>query len=84
MIQKDAGIRFKGQLSFVRRDANGRIDRVVICKGRSISVGTVDIALKAKTDFVEIRFGDSRAEVTAGRQEDVEYIRVNNRDVWNR
>jgi len=84
IIQKDAGIRFKGELCWVRWDADGRIDRVVICRGRSISVGTVSIELMAKTDFVEIRFGDNRAEVVAGQQENVEYIRVSNRNVWNR
>jgi hypothetical protein len=84
LVQKDAGIRFKGELCWVRWDADGRIDRVAICRGRSISIGTVNIGLKVKTDFVEIRFGDSRADVTAGRQQDVEYITMNNRDVWNR
>jgi len=84
IVQKDAGIRFKGELCWVRWDADGRIDRIVICRGQSFSTGKVTIGLKAKTDFVEIRFDDNRAEVVAGRQENVEYIKMDNRNVWNR
>ena len=84
MVQKDTGIRFKGELCWVRWDADGRMSRIVVCRGQSISTETVTIGLKAKTDFIEIRFGDDLAEVVTGRQEDVEYIKINNRDVWNR
>ena len=84
IVQKDAGIRFKGELCWVRWDADGRIDRVVICRGQSISTGTVAIGLKVKTDFVEIRFDDNRAEVVAGPQENIVFIKINNRNVWNR
>ncbi len=84
IVQKDTGIRFKGELCWVRWGADGRIDRIVVCRGQSFSTGKVTIGLKAKTDFVEIRFDDNRAEVVAGRQENVEYIKMDNRNVWNR
>lgn len=83
MVQKDAGIRFKGELCWVRWDADGRIDRIVVCRGQSISTGKVTIGLKVQTDFVEIRFDDNRAEVVAGPQENVEFIKINDRNVWN-
>ena len=84
MVQKDVGIRFRGELCWVRWDADGRLDRIVVCRGQSFSTGKVTVGLKVKTDFVEIRFDDNRAEVVAGRQEDVEYIKMNDRNVWNR
>jgi hypothetical protein len=84
IVQKDAGIRFKGELCWIRWDADGRIDRVVICQGKSISIGTTIIELKVKTTFIEICFGDNRAEVVAGSQDNVEFIKINNRNVWKR
>ncbi|MCP4261055.1 MAG: hypothetical protein GY774_26620 [Planctomycetes bacterium] len=84
MLQKDTGIRFGGELCWVRRDGDGRTDRVVICRGQSISIGTVKIELKVKTDFVEIRFDDNRAEVVAGPQENIEFIKIDNINVLNK
>jgi hypothetical protein len=84
MVQKDTGIRFEGELCWVRWEADGRIARIGVCRGRSISTGKVAIGLKVKTDFVEIRFDDDQAEVVAGQRENVESIRINNSNVWKR
>jgi hypothetical protein len=84
MIQKETGIRFKGEVCWVRWDNEERIERVVICRGRSILVVTVNIELKVKTDFVEIRFDDDRAEVAAGPQENIEFIKIDNRSILSR
>jgi len=84
IVQKDAGIRFRGELCWVRWDTDGRIERVVICRGQSIFTDTVAIGLEVNTDFVEIRFDDNQAEVVAGPQENVVFIKINNKDVWNR
>ncbi len=84
IVQKDSGLRFQGELCWVRWDAEGRISRIAVCRGQSISVGTVTIELKEKTDFMEIRFEDNRAEVVAGPRQSVSFIKINNRSVWNR
>ena len=84
MLQKDPRIRFKGELCWIRWDTDGRIDRVVICRGQSIFIGTVNIELKVKTDFVEIRFDDYRAEVVAGPQENIKFIKIDNKNVLNK
>jgi hypothetical protein len=39
--------------------------------------------MKVKTDLVEVRFDDNRAEVVAGPQQSVAFIKMNNRNVWN-
>ena len=79
MVHKDANIRFKGELCWGRWDADGRLNRVAICRGRSVSIGTVAIELKEKTDFIEIRLGDNQAEVVAGPEQNVAFIEMNNR-----
>ena len=84
IVQKDTGIKFKGEVCWVRWDADGKIDQVVICRGQSISIDTINIKLKVKTDFIEIRFDDNQAEVVAGPQDIVEFIKINNRNVWNK
>ena len=84
MISKDTDIRFKGELCWVRWDADGRISQIVICQGQTISAETVTIGLKMKTDFIEIHFNDNRAEVVAGPQDNVAYIKIDNRSVWDR
>ena len=84
MVQKDRGIRFRGELCWVRWDADGRISRIVVCRGQSFSTETATIGLKEKTDFIEIHFDDNRTKVVAGPQENVGYININNRSVWGR
>ena len=84
MVQKDAGIKFQGELCWVRWNADGRLSRIAVCRGQSVSIGTVTIGLKKKTDFIEIRFGDNRAEVVAGPQQNIAFIKINDLSVWNR
>ncbi len=83
MVQKHSGIRFNGELCWVRWDADGRINRIAVCRGQSISTETVSIGLKVKTDYFEIYFNGNRAEVVAGQQQNIAFIEVNNRNVWN-
>jgi hypothetical protein len=83
VLQKDTGIRFKGELCWVRWDGEGGIDRVVICRGQSITIKKVNIELKIKTDFVEIHLDNNQADVIAGQQENIGFIKVNNINVWN-
>jgi hypothetical protein len=84
IVQKNAGIRFKGELCWMRWDANGRIDRIGICKGQSISIGSVILELKEKTDFIEVSFDNNQPEVVAGPRDNIEFIKTNNRDIWSK
>ena len=84
MISKDTDIRFKGELCWVRWDADGQVSRIVICQGQTISTETVTIGLKVKTDFIEVHFDDNRAKVVAGPKDNVAYIKIDNRSVWDR
>ena len=84
MVQEEAGLRFEGELCWVRWNADGRLSRIAVCRGQSVSIGIVTIGLKKKTDFVEIRFDDYRADVVAGPKQNVAFIKINNRSVWNR
>ena len=40
IVQPTTGIRIDGQLGFVRFDAAGKPQRVVLCLGKSLEVGT--------------------------------------------
>ena len=84
MVQKDTAVRLNGELCWVRWNADGRIKRIVVCRGQSISTETVAIGLNVKTDFIEIRFDDNRAKVVAGPHENVAFIKINDRNVWGR
>jgi hypothetical protein len=84
ILQKDTGIRFKGELCWVRWDSDRGIDRVVICQGQYISIGTVNVKLKVKTDFAEINFDDNQAEIVTGPQENIEFIKIDNKNVLNK
>lgn len=84
IIQKERGVRFQGELCWVRWNIDDTIDRLAICRGRAIAIGNVTITLKPKTDYVEIRFADERAQLVSGPPETVESIKVGDRDVWSR
>ena len=53
LVQPDWGLRLEGEACWVRRRANGSVERVVLCKGKSVRVG--DVVLEEEVEFVEVR-----------------------------
>ena len=80
MIQKDWGIRFDGQLCWLRLDAAGNIQRIAVSHGTELYVANVALHLVKETDFIEIGFEDKRASVVSGSWSDVEKILINKQD----
>ncbi|MBL7189518.1 MAG: heparinase II/III family protein [Phycisphaerae bacterium] len=84
MVPDGTDVRFRGELCWVRWDSDGSVSRIAICRGQSISTETVSIGLKVITEFIEVHFDDNHAKIVAGSQENVGYIKIGNRSVWNR
>jgi len=70
------GLRLDGEMAAVRKDAFGQVQRIALCKGRSLTVGDLSVTLKGETDFIEIVFDKGRASVVAGSPDGIEEIRV--------
>ncbi len=68
-MQKDWDLRSDAELCMVRRDSDGGVARIVLCRGSFVSVGDVMVRLKEPTDFAEMEFADGRASIVSGEGE---------------
>jgi len=82
MVHDHMDVEFQGELCWVRWDAGGSVSRIAICRGRSISIETVAIGLKTRTDFIEAHFDENRVKIVTGPQKNVGYVNIDNRSVW--
>jgi len=74
VTQPDWNLRLDGEMCMVRRGANGRIDRLVLCKGRSLVANGVALRLKRSAELIEVSFEGGRPAVVAGYLDDVHEI----------
>jgi hypothetical protein len=74
LIQKEWNVTLEGELCWVRRSASGAVERVALCRGRSVRIGATEIRLKRTAEFIEIRFDSGRAEIATGEADAVEQI----------
>ena len=70
-MQKEWGLRFDGELCVVRRDADGKVRRIALCRGNSVSIGDVDLKLKQDIDFLEVNINNGVISVVSGNPEDI-------------
>ncbi|MGC8861741.1 MAG: heparinase II/III domain-containing protein [Armatimonadota bacterium] len=54
LVQKEWGLRLQGEMCWVRRGRDGRIERIALCRGTGVTVGGVTVEMKAETEFVEL------------------------------
>jgi hypothetical protein len=54
MVQKEWGLRLDGELCMVRTDAAGEVERVILCRGKAVSIGDAELTLKRDTDFIAV------------------------------
>jgi len=80
-VQPDWGLRYDGEMAFVRRSKEGRVGRVALCAGRTIEVGDVTLTMREKTPFVAVRFAEDGPVVVGGNRSLVESITVGGRRV---
>ena len=52
-IQAEWGVRLEGELGWARRDAQGRVERGALCRGRALRLGEVEVALSGGAQFRE-------------------------------
>ena len=71
IVQKEWGLRFDGELCVVRRDADGKVRRIALCRGNSVSIGDVDLKLKQDIDFLEVNINNGVISVVSGNPEDI-------------
>ncbi len=85
LVQKDWQARLDGELFMIRCDRAGKVIRIALCRGKSVTVGDVSVKLKTQADFVEVRFDDQqRATVVSGKPDQVQGILVGGQPVWER
>ena len=79
LVQPDWGARLIGEMCAIRLDKTGRVLRIALCRGRSVSVGGVTLKLRKKADFIEVSFDKGRAIIETGDAADVEKIMMDGR-----
>jgi hypothetical protein len=84
LVQPERGLRLDGELGMVRWDDGGKVQRIALCKGRSLSVGDIVLNLKSDTDFIEVASSRGRARVVAGSRGAVQAITIAGNDAWRR
>ena len=68
----------------IRRDAAGQVQRIALCRGKSLRVGDLAVTLKTKQPFIEIVLAGGRASVVAGDPDSVKDIRTGDKSIWRR
>jgi hypothetical protein len=64
-------LRVEAQLLVARLNASNRLERVMICKGSSLSIDGVALTLQTGCDFIEVDLSTDKPVVVAGRPEDL-------------
>ena len=54
LVQKETGISLDGEMCLVRFTKSGEVDRVVLCKGKSVRIGALETKSNGKDSFVEV------------------------------
>lgn len=76
LLQNDRTMHIDGELCMIRLDEKGRVRRVALCCGRSVTFGNLTLARRGDTAFVEVRFDEEgRPTVVYGKPDDVEISR---------
>jgi Zn ribbon nucleic-acid-binding protein len=83
-MQKEWALRTDGELVFARRSTQGAIERLALCRGRSVSIGGNDLLMKSSAEHIEIVFENGVPTVVSGDAAQVQDIRINGRSVWRR
>ena len=81
IVQKDWKLRFDGELCLIRRDKDGRITRVVVCRPKSLTIGDLVIKLKETTAFIELTLDRETVTVVSGKREDIQEITSKGRSI---
>jgi len=68
LVQKDIGIASDAEFCLVRLDDTGGIERLVLCKGKTLRLGSASLRLKKRVDFVEYTVEDGRLRRVAGEE----------------
>jgi hypothetical protein len=58
------------------------VQRFVLCRGRSLSVGDVAVTLNGDAEFVEVAFDGDRASVVSHNPDAVAEILIGGKSVW--
>ena len=77
MVETESGLKFGGEICWVRRAKSGEVKKIIICRGDYLSIKKVEIKLKKQTDFIEIDFDKKSFSVISGKPEDIQKIIIN-------
>jgi len=84
LVQREWGLRLDGELCLARRNADGRVERLALCRAKSVSIGELTVTLKKRTDLVEIVFNKEEPFFAAGDIAVIREIRSKGRVVFPR
>ncbi len=74
LAQKDWGLRCDAEMCLVRRDLDGTVRWIMLCKGRTLSIKDKILRLKKASDFFEVSFNRGQFSVVSGRAENIDEI----------
>jgi hypothetical protein len=66
VVQVDSGIRLHGQLGFIRFDASGQPERVMMCLGKSLAVGELQISRTDAAGWIELDVREAKSVIESG------------------
>lgn len=72
LVVEEAGLRVEADLAWFRFDPAGRIQRVAICRGRSLAAGSGMLRLRKAVDYLEAVLDGGRWKVVTGSPDNLE------------
>jgi len=76
VLEDENGLRTDAELAWIRRDAGGRVRRLVFCRARELKVGDVAVRMNARAAMLELVLEDKTAFVVSGPAKAVRSVTV--------
>jgi len=81
--QKEWKLGLEGEMGWIRRNREGKVSQVSLCRARWLRAGDVEVRLKQETGYIEIELDGGKAAVASGKAEDVEDILLDGKSIWH-
>lgn len=79
LVQKESQLALDGDLAFVRRSGSGDVERLMLCRGRSLRAGSVMLQMRHAVDWIEVEIKAGQATVLSGPADEIERLTIGGR-----
>jgi hypothetical protein len=74
LVERDWRLQFQGELCMVRKGKTGSVQRLALCRARSLAVGDLRVELKGTQEYVEIALDERGWRVVSGPPDGVREV----------